>query len=515
VSGAKSARRGATSAFWVGFASMASACGHLLVISEVTVTTPPAPSIGPRPSDFSISALLGLVAFLPRLYVAIAWPREPVWDGHYYDFGARRIAAGLGYSDGTTTWHPWCHWPVGYSGLLAGVYRIVGWGPHVATITNAFIGTLLVVFVHRLARHELCRPRAVAAGILCAIHPGLILYSALLMTEPLSALAIVVAGWAAVRDRDRRPMRGIAIAGLLLGLGTLVHPTFIAFAPVLAFIGCPTPAVPELRSARLVLLALAATLGTACAVLPVLPWTLRNCRVMDRCTFVSTNGGWNLAIGSFERATGRFETLRATDGCAVVTGQVQQDACWRDLALSAIARDPARWLSLVPKKLGYTFDHESFAIEYLHEADPDRWPEPRREGGRELLSTVHRLLLTLAALALFSRRPRSRQGWIAQALVAGAVLAIAGYAWLHDRHPFYLLAVAIGGLGLLPIPDAPPKGPVWQWATFSIAATLITHAVFFGEDRYHIVVTPMLCILAAGIFRETRVDPFRTAALST
>ena len=46
-----------------------------------------------RYGDLFVSALIGLVAFLPRLYVAIAWTREPVWDGHYYDFGARRIAA--------------------------------------------------------------------------------------------------------------------------------------------------------------------------------------------------------------------------------------------------------------------------------------------------------------------------------------------------------------------------------------------------------------------------------------
>jgi hypothetical protein len=37
-----------------------------------------------------------MVAFLPRLFVAIAWAREPVWDGHYYHLGATRIAAGLG-----------------------------------------------------------------------------------------------------------------------------------------------------------------------------------------------------------------------------------------------------------------------------------------------------------------------------------------------------------------------------------------------------------------------------------
>ena len=51
------------------------------------------------PRDLGFSAAAFVLALLPRLYVAIAWAREPVWDGHYYDFGARRIAAGLGYSD--------------------------------------------------------------------------------------------------------------------------------------------------------------------------------------------------------------------------------------------------------------------------------------------------------------------------------------------------------------------------------------------------------------------------------
>src|SRR5215470_17868345 len=92
---------------------------------------------GRVPRDLWFSAWLGVAALLPRLYVAIAWPREPVWDGHYYDFGARRIAAGFGYSDGVDAWHPWCHWPVGYSGLLAAAYRMFGAGPHVATMVNA------------------------------------------------------------------------------------------------------------------------------------------------------------------------------------------------------------------------------------------------------------------------------------------------------------------------------------------------------------------------------------------
>ena len=62
------------------------------------------------------SAFVFFVALLPRLYVALAWAREPVWDGFYYHLGARQIASGFGYADSVNgAWHPWCHYPVGYS----------------------------------------------------------------------------------------------------------------------------------------------------------------------------------------------------------------------------------------------------------------------------------------------------------------------------------------------------------------------------------------------------------------
>jgi 4-amino-4-deoxy-L-arabinose transferase-like glycosyltransferase len=462
--------------------------------------------------DLFFSAYLGLAALLPRLYVAIAWPREPVWDGHYYDFGARRIAAGFGYSDGIGGWHPWCHWPVGYSGVLAAAYRVFGTGPHVATILIAVIGALLAVFTHRLARYELSRWRARAAGLLCALHPGLIVYAALVMTETLSALAIVLAGLFWMRDRHQRPRRGAVLFGLTIGAGALVHPSLLALAPALVLLSGEA-LTRSMRWPNLPKALAAGALATACAFVPVLPWTLRNCRVMDRCTLLSTNGGWNLAIGSFSRATGRFETLRSSDGCAVVTGQVQQDECWRDLALATIRHDFGRWLGLVPKKLAFTFDHESFAVEYLHEADPDRWSEDRRRRGRAWLTGAHRVWLTSAALGVVpvfgggsARRPggagspRDR----AITLVSIAMLsATALLAWGSDTSPFYLLAVATTIVGWLTRASA---GPVTRWALFCLAATIVTHAVFFGEDRYHIVIVPMLCLLSARAFARHAED---------
>ena len=50
-------------------------------------------------------------------------------------------------------------------------------------------------------------------------------------------------------------------------------------------------------------------------------------------------------------------------------------------------------------------------------------------------------------------------------------------------------------------------GPVTRWALFCLGATLVTHAVFFGEDRYHIVVMPLLCLLAARAFLDMPKTP--------
>lgn len=457
------------------------------------------------PADWFFSACVTVAAFLPRLYVAIAFPREPVWDGHYYDFGARRIAAGLGYSDGTVTWHPWCHWPVGYSGFLAGVYKVFGTGPRVATIAGAVVSALLVLAVHRLSRHWLSSNRARIAAVLCAIHPGLIAYSALVMSEPLAALVLLVAGLLAIRDRKRHFFYGTILAGIVLGLGTLVRPNFILHAPALALLHLD---IRKLR-ATWKRAALAGGIGTFVALSVVAPWTLRNCRVMDSCAFVSTNGGWNLAIGALHD-TGRFETLRATDGCQVVTGQVQQDRCFRDIAIATIRKDPLRWLGLIPKKLGHTFDHESYAVEYVREADPDRWPEAKRVGGRIFLSGVHRILLTVAAFSVVALAGFRKRGLVQLAALA-IVTSLAALAWHRVDSPFWPLAVVIVALGVLPLPASPRKGPVWTWLMVSLGSVLLTHAVLFGEDRYHIVVTPMLCMLAAGALRKPEV----TAGVST
>ncbi len=467
-----------------------------------------APEGRAAPSDALFGALLFVLALAPRLWVAVFWAGEPVWDGHYYDFGARRLALGDGYSDDLTVaghlvWHPWCHYPVGYSAFLAVFYRLFGDGRAVAAVANALVGASLAVVTWALAGHALSKWRARAAGLLVALHPGLILYAALLMSEPLAALLTLLAFWAAVALGGRR---GVVAGALLLGVAALVRPQALLCAPFLALVlpggvWITRPALPKVAPTRERLVA--AAIACAVALVPVAPWTARNCAVMDGCALVSTNGGWNLAIGAFPRATGRFETLRASDGCRDVTGQVQQDRCWLDYGLGQIRARPWRWLSLVPAKLGFTFDHESFAVEYLHEARPEAWPEARRAASRDLTTLFHRLLLAGAALGCIAF-PRSRP--TRSAAAQGALVAITGVlvalAFTADTPVFWPLALFVAVVPWLPLPGRPPMPPALLLPVALLATTLVTHAVFFGEDRYHVVVTPVLALLAAAAARS-------------
>ncbi len=37
---------------------------------------------------------------------------------------------------------------------------------------------------------------------------------------------------------------------------------------------------------------------------------------------------------------------------------------------------------------------------------------------------------------------------------------------------------------------------------YFVGLTALTHVLFFGDDRYHLVVSPLLCLLAAAALRQ-------------
>ena len=447
---------------------------------------------------------LFVAALVLRLVIVRVFGAEPTWDGQFYHRGALSIAEGLGYSEpapwlGPDGRAPWSHYPVGYSAFLGGVYALFGSAASHALIANAVVGALTATLAFLLAFDLLGRPRARVAGALVAVHPGLSLYCALVMTEPLAGFLVLLTGYLAHRFGERR--FGPVASGIALALGAFVRPQSLLTLPLLGLLFRGSLGHRLLRTAAA---------GATCLGL-ILPWSVRNCVELDRCALISTNGGWNLAIGALSE-TGRFRPLTDADGCAGVDGPVAQDRCWADRGWTEIRRDPWAWFARVPDKLRHTYNHESFAVAYLAEAKPSEWERDHTWHVMNVMTGLHHVLMLAAALGTVGRFSRRswRERWGSVVVLVG-VFGFAAYALSFPERPLFWIGVAIPLLGVARLPGAPPINDGLRYLFGLLAITSLTHMAFFGDDRYHLAISPVFCILAAAALRR----PARAAAAAT
>jgi hypothetical protein len=427
-------------------------------------------------------AWLVALALLVRLAVVAAAEPEPVWDGRYFDAFARRLARGEGYAvaieGGDGALRSTAHYPVGYPALLGLAYRLFGDHVGVAFVLQCLLGAALVAVVHALAERASGAKGARVAGLVAALHPGLVLQAPLVMAEPLAAL--LYAGLVACMLHTPAHLGIAALGGLVAGFATLVRPQTLLLAPALLAYALVAARAPWRRS----LLAGAVVLGTLAAT--VAPWSLRNARALDGPAIVSTNGGWNLAIGALPGATGRYRALPSGHGCEGVGGEVAVDRCLGAKARGAIAADPLAFLALVPAKIAYAIDYEAFPIEALHEAHPERVPEGLRRSAWRVLMVLHQALLLGAAVAVL--RLRRARVWIGAAAVSLLPMLALG------RPTSGGVAVALG------VALVTERALLDRLIGATLLVFLGTHAVFFGEDRYHVVLEALLALpLAARI----------------
>ncbi len=417
----------------------------------------------------------------------------PADDGTFYHAVAQRIAYGEGYTwlwpDGAVTYA--AHYPVGYPALIGAAYAIFGAGPAVAMGLNAALGAFAVFAAQRIVIRRNSRTLALIAGLLLGLHPGLVFYTPALMTEGVAAELLVVAVWLALRvgDRGRPAWRLVALAACT-GILTLVRPQLLVMAPLLGFFALGSG---ETRYSERALRALLVSFMAVCFCLP---WTIRNCKRMDRCVFVSANGGWNLLIGSAPEANGAWRAIEGSSvppECRNVFGEADKDRCFARAGWQKILHAPAVFLRLIPRKLSVTFDYFGAPGHYLHTSNFREFDESRklRLG---VVETVWERLVLLAAIAQVAARGtgRRRLRWATGAAAGLAALSRSG--WL-------------GYLGLvvtsLLLGRELVQRPVAALTASLTLATALTHAVFFGAGRYGFVCAALLCVAALGE-REVR-----------
>jgi hypothetical protein len=402
------------------------------------------------------------------------------------------MARGLGYTwlwpDGAVTYA--AHYPVGYPAMLAVLYRAFGPDPYVAMLMNAAWGSLAVLAVHRVAARGASRGGALLAATLVGLHPALVGYTAALMTEGVLAALVACLAWLTVSVRDASGNRRwwlLGILGLMSGLSTLVRPQSLLLAPIvgaLAVDGARTRWRRRLGGALFT---------TALSLAVCLPWTARNCVRMDRCVFVSANGGWNLLIGAGRGATGAWvpiEVVGLPPECRNVFGEADKDACFGRAGWRRITEDPLSWLGLVPKKLDATFNTAAAASGYLSESSSAAFGAQAKASLGSAETLWQRALVAVALGALVRAPGPRRRSRLLVGVLAGLGLL------MHAAWPSYLGLVLIAlllGRSLL-------ERPAGALAAGVVMVTALTHAVFFGADRYALVCCGVLAMLAGSVW---------------
>jgi hypothetical protein len=450
-------------------------------------------------SDAWLLAGLGLML---RLLVVL-WARNrfpPADDGTFYHAVAQRIARGQGYTwlwpDGSVTYA--AHYPVGYPALIGAAYAVFGARPGVAMVFNAVLGAASVFAAQRSAIRRSSRALAAIAALLVALHPGLLFYTPALMTEGVAAVLMVLAVWLMLRaSESARPGWRLVALAACLGTSILVRPQLALIAPLFGFFALPSGEVRYRERA------LRAALVAFMAICFCLPWTIRNCKRMDRCVFVSANGGWNLLIGSLPEANGAWHAIEGSlvpPECRNVFGEADKDRCFGRAGQRRIAADPLGFLALVPQKLSLTFDYFGAPGHYLHTANYREFDEPRklRLG---VLETVWERLVLLAAIAQAAVRGERRRALRRASGALAGLFALSRAGW--GGYLGLVACHALSGRELL-------RRPIAAITAGLTLATALTHAAFFGAGRYGFVCAALLCVAAVGEPNAKREEPAGT-----
>lgn len=332
----------------------------------------------PRP----LLVILGL-SFLLRLLVLRGYVRRlpffgaPPGDAHIYLEWARSIASGDWLSRGQGVFYRAPLYPYTMAGVHALFGRVEPWVQVLQLILG--LGVLLLVWL--AARRSGGNSAGYGAVLLLGLYGPFLSMETKLLPTVLGVLLHLASLLAVAQWIDEEKPRGRWAAGVLLGLSTLVRPSWILLAALLPIFASRGAARARLRRWAPCFAGL---------LLVILPVTIRNRVVGGEWVLISSNGGMTLYQGNNEEnRTGlmtllaRFEMFGsaslqreweerlAEEETGRPLGPAGSSAHWAGRALGFMARRPLDWLALEGRKLyrlvsSYEYgDHPS----YGHERD--------------------------------------------------------------------------------------------------------------------------------------------------
>ncbi|MFL5495215.1 MAG: glycosyltransferase family 39 protein [Gemmatimonadales bacterium] len=358
----------------------------------------------PRHSSATAGWLAGLVliALIPRVAAAVLLGNEFHFadEANYLDT-AHRLLSGNGFGRKYLSVPAY---PVFLAALAAPLAATLMW----VRIAQAVVAALGAGLTFTVADRLIGRPAAVAAALMYALDPLLVVAAALLYPEAVAATVMLGLVWFAWDAARRDSLTGSGLAGLLLGLLALFRPVALLVVPVVAlWISLSTGSRPARRILH------AGLVGLLCVGV-LAPWTYRNYRVYGRLSPISRAG---------------------TPAAPVPADEVERRGltvallheAWREpLVLGGrMGREFRHFWELTPERL---VTDDTSRRELLHRRDPrlpvaPAFPRSLRDAVSAASSAIE-LILGLAGVVLVWKRRRP-----AAVLLLSIVLVYAlGYA---------------------------------------------------------------------------------------
>ncbi len=404
-----------------------------------------------------------------RLIWVLAMSRPPggLSDPLLYQRFAQGIARGQGYVSFSET--ATSYYPPGYPFFLGAVqwvadrFGISGQMPLLAGILQALLGGVAAGAIFVVGRRLVGARVGLAAGLIFGLWPNLVVYSSVLLSEPLflACFAVMLAALVTMRDEGGGLVRArVVTAALATGAATMVRPQVLVVVPAFALawlisgIGWRT----TLRCLAVPIVGV---------IVFVTPWAIRNAVVLDGFVPVSTNGGDNLCVGFNPEAEGRFSVPEYCD-----TGEFYIDGPAAELRHNRTTRARAtRWAT---GHIGELFGLSLDKLRYTYRDDID--------GLRSYEAYDQDLVFSSGTRSALRAFANISYAFIMAAAGAGVVLVgIRG---------------ARSGRGSRDEPGDPTP-----WAILGATLTsAMVPVLVFGDGRFKVPSTPLFAVLAGVAF---------------
>lgn len=323
--------------------------------------------------------LLFGIALVTRLVYALPGAEIPrANDMGVYDQLAFNILDGWGYWSQIEPFFHALRAP-GYPFFLLVLYVVFGHGAIAVMLAQSLLGALTCVIVYLIGWEWSGRRLGALAASLCIVDPEFLHWTGRFLTETLFTCLVALLVLLCIRLPRSRGWTPTAVTGLVLGYATLVRPNLLLLVPFLVayFLFCCEGALRR----RL----LFALLPPALCVLVLLPWTIRNYRVLGELVPVATIGGLALYAGlppswigdaewqgdtpdwlfieqgahrlpnGYDMAPMLMRSPRAREP-EVAIDELEQSRLGREIFLRFVREEPGAFLRLVAMKASLTFN---------------------------------------------------------------------------------------------------------------------------------------------------------------